>query len=191
MIISPGAVIGRVPDFIEGTVARKPTLYKSIEIGRGVCVGAHAVLYLGCRIGDHCLIGDMAVIREGVVVGDHCLIGQHVSINYDSVLGNNVRVMNGSHITGKCTIGNNVFIGVNVITSNDRHIDPINYKFDDARVQGPVIEDDVVIGSGANILSGVTIGRGALIGAGALITKNVAAGERVLGLPGFRKGSKR
>ncbi|HEU4691567.1 MAG TPA: hypothetical protein VFS23_24560, partial [Vicinamibacterales bacterium] len=39
------------------------------------------------------------------------------------------------------------------------------------------------IGSGATILCGITIGEGAMIGAGAVVTRDVGAGETVIGVP--------
>ena len=53
-----------------------------------------------------------------------------------------------------------------------------------AKIQKTMIEDKVVIGAGALIMPGVTIYKGAFIGAGAVITKDVKAGETVIGNPG-------
>jgi carbonic anhydrase/acetyltransferase-like protein (isoleucine patch superfamily) len=55
-----------------------------------------------------------------------------------------------------------------------------------AVVHGAVVEDDVLIGVGAIVLSGARIGRESLIGAGALVTGGTVVPPRslVLGLPG-------
>jgi serine O-acetyltransferase len=49
------------------------------------------------------------------------------------------------------------------------------------------VEDDVIIGVGAIIIArtneGLTIGRGARVGAGAVVTRDVPAGETVVGVP--------
>lgn len=49
------------------------------------------------------------------------------------------------------------------------------------------VEDDVMIGTGATIITprgqGLRIGRGARIGAGAVVTRDVAAGTTVVGAP--------
>lgn len=47
-------------------------------------------------------------------------------------------------------IGNNVFISVLVSTTNDNNIGAKGY--DESFVKGPIIEDNVLIGAGANIL---------------------------------------
>lgn len=176
----PWAAIGQEP-MASAALARVPERHAPPRIGHRAAIGAHAVIYRGVVVGDDCLIGDGASIREGCVLGDRVLLGRYVTINYDSVIGSRVRIMDGTHITGRCEIGDDSFIGVNVTTSNDRHIDPLDYRFDPARVRGPKIGRGVVVGSGANILAGVTIGDGALIGAHAFVTKDVPPGGRVYG----------
>jgi len=47
----------------------------------------------------------------------------------------------------------------------------------------PTLEDDVVVGSGAQILGAITIGAGARVGANAVVTKDVAEGQTVIGIP--------
>jgi len=47
----------------------------------------------------------------------------------------------------------------------------------------PTIEDDVIIGSGAQILGPVTVGKGATIAANAVVTKDVAPGAVMVGIP--------
>jgi serine O-acetyltransferase len=47
----------------------------------------------------------------------------------------------------------------------------------------PVIEDDVLIGSGAQVLGPIRIGRGAQIGANAVVLKDVPAGATAVGVP--------
>ena len=48
----------------------------------------------------------------------------------------------------------------------------------------PTLEDDVIVGSGAQILGPVTIGKGARVGANAVVTKDVPPGVTVVGIPG-------
>jgi serine O-acetyltransferase len=47
----------------------------------------------------------------------------------------------------------------------------------------PTLHDGVVVGSGAQILGPIEIGAGAKIGANSVVTKEVAAGQTVVGIP--------
>jgi serine O-acetyltransferase len=47
----------------------------------------------------------------------------------------------------------------------------------------PTLCDGVVVGSGAQILGPVVIGKGAKVGANSVVTKDVAAGQTVVGIP--------
>ena len=52
----------------------------------------------------------------------------------------------------------------------------------------PTLEDNVVVGSGAQILGPVTIGKNSLIGANAVVTKNVPEKSIMVGIPASRVG---
>lgn len=47
----------------------------------------------------------------------------------------------------------------------------------------PTLEDDVVIGSGAQILGPITVGRAARVGANSVVTKDVMPGATMVGIP--------
>jgi serine O-acetyltransferase len=48
----------------------------------------------------------------------------------------------------------------------------------------PTLQDEVIVGSGAQILGPVTIGRCARVGANAVVTKDVPEAVTVVGIPG-------
>ena len=52
----------------------------------------------------------------------------------------------------------------------------------------PTLEDNVVIGSGAQILGPITIGKNSLIGSNSVVTKNVAEKSVMAGIPAKRVG---
>lgn len=83
-------------------------------------------------------------------------------------------------------------IGKNCLISYGVHLRTDTHYYQDKscliRKQGNyeediVIEDDVWIGYGAQILPGITIKRGAVIGAGAVVTKDVREYTIVAGVP--------
>jgi len=47
----------------------------------------------------------------------------------------------------------------------------------------PTLEDNVVVGSGAQILGPITIGKNSKIGANAVVTKNVPENAVMIGIP--------
>jgi serine O-acetyltransferase len=85
----------------------------------------------------------------GVVVGETCIIGKRVRIYQGVTLGAKSFPLDKDG---------------NPIKGIPRH---------------PIIEDDVVIYSGATILGRVTIGRGAIIGGNVWLTRSVPAGARL------------
>lgn len=102
------------------------------------------------------------------------------------------------HVTPqeKLTIGNYVSISPDVLFLlgvNHRTDTITTYPFYsmlikrspiDALTKGPIIvEDEVWIGTGAQIHSGVTIGKGAIVAAGAIVTKDVPPYAIVGGCP--------
>lgn len=126
-----------------------------------------------------CKIGDKSRINIGVSIN----IPQNVFI------GSGTYINGGVLVTGqnsKIIIGNNCLISYNVHIRTISH----NYIRRDIliREQGEyekniIIEDDVWIGYGAQIMPGVTVHKGAVIGAGAVVTHDVAEYTVVGGVP--------
>lgn len=167
-----------------GTIANKravKTDWLPGVVGSRTVIGHHCVIGAGVMIGEDCRIGDHVNIREGVVIGDRCVIGSKCDLQFECRIGDDVKIFNETQIAGKMIVGSGTFIGPGVVTANDKKIDPLDYR--DHGLHPPVIGCNVVIGMAAAILPGVHIGDGAVIAACALVTKDVAAGENVLGMP--------
>ena len=109
-------------------------------------------------------------IHPGAKIGKSVFIdhGMGVVIGETSDIGNNV------------TIYHNVTLGgiAPSINTNDQR----NTK------RHPTLKDNVVIGSGAQILGPVTIGKNSLIGANAVVTKDVPEKSIMVGIPAKRIG---
>lgn len=84
-------------------------------------------------------------------------------------------------------IGETSEIGDNVTLYHDVTLGGIAPSIDSGsqvdRKRHPTIEDDVIIGSGAQVLGPITIGAGARVGANSVVLKDVAAAVTVVGIP--------
>jgi serine O-acetyltransferase len=103
-------------------------------------------------------------IHPGAAIGDRFFIdhGTGVVIGETSIIGNGVRIYQG------VTLGAKSF-------PLDAHGNPIK-----GIPRHPIIEDDVVIYSGATILGRVVIGKGSIIGGNVWLMRNVPPGSRVM-----------
>ena len=109
-------------------------------------------------------------IHPGAKIGKNLFIdhGMGVVIGETSKIGDNVTIYHMATLGGIAPS----------INSNDQR----NIK------RHPTIEDDVVIGSGAQVLGPVTVGRCAKIGANAVITKDVPEKAVMVGIPAKNVG---
>lgn len=96
----------------------------------------------------------------------------------------------GSQILAMASVCANVRLGRSVIVNTAASIDHCSIVGDGchvgpgARLAGEVeLEANVFIGTGAVILPRIRIGEGAILGAGAIVTRDVAAGDIVVGNP--------
>ena len=109
-------------------------------------------------------------IHPGAKIGKNLFIdhGMGVVIGETSEIGDNVTIY---HMV---TLGG---IAPSINSDGQRNIK-----------RHPTIEDDVVIGSGAQVLGPVTVGRCAKIGANAVITKDVPEKAVMVGIPAKNDG---
>jgi len=161
-------------------VARGPVndapyrLIDDVEFGDGVVAQAFVNLY-GCRIGAESRIGPFVEIQRGAQIGARCKIQSH------------------TFICEGVRMGDGVFVGHGVVFINDKvpRATAANGSLQteaDWTLLETVVEDGASIGSGAVVLGGVRIGARALVGAGAVVTKDVEAGEIVVGVPAAPRG---
>ncbi len=100
-------------------------------------------------------------IHPGAQIGRKFFIdhGMGVVIGETAVIGDNVTLYHG------------VTLGGTSWSPGKRH---------------PTLEDDVVVGAGAQILGPITVGRGARIGANAVVLKDVPPAATMVGIPARR-----
>jgi sugar O-acyltransferase (sialic acid O-acetyltransferase NeuD family) len=105
-------------------------------------------------------------------VGPTVTLGRGVVVSSGCVVTSDVRVGDGTVLNPRSGVGHDSSLGVCCVLNPG------------ANVSGDVrIGNGVLVGSGATILQGRRIGDGAVIGAGAVVTRDVAAGEVVVGVP--------
>lgn len=139
-----------------------------VKLGKNVRIFGFTNLY-GCQIGDDVKIGTFVEIQKGSRIGNRCKISSH------------------SFICEGVTLEDEVFVGHNVVFTNDRY--PRSTA--DGKLQTEadwaciptLVKRGASIGSGAVLLCGITVGENAMIGAGSVVTKDVPAGATVAGNP--------
>ncbi|HBR21218.1 MAG TPA: transferase [Nitrospiraceae bacterium] len=184
-VIYPNVIVG------EGTLIEPPSI-----IGKPPRGAKHGDLEL--KIGSNGQIRPFTTIYAGSEIGDYFQTGQGVSIREDNLIGNNVsigtnsvlefgnRIGDYSRIHSSCflemvTIGKYVFVGPNVVFTDDPH--PMGCPHYKECKGGAVVEDYVRIGANSTILPGIKIGRNSLIGAASVVTKDVPPDSVVAGNP--------
>ncbi|MFN0093731.1 MAG: acyltransferase [Dehalococcoidia bacterium] len=144
-------------------------------------------------IGEGASIWHQAQVREGASVGAGCIIGKGVYIGADVAVGANCKVQNYSCVYEGTVLEDGVFVGPEVVFTNDRYPRAINpdgtiKTTSDWECDGTTVRFGAAVGSRSVILPGLTIGRWALIAAGSTVTKDVADHEVVAGVPARHMG---
>ena len=128
------------------------------------------------RLGHWLYVGDLYFLAR--LVNHIARFLTAIDIHPGAKIGRNFFIDHGFTVVGETAeIGNDVTIYQNVTLGGTNPSTGIGGK------RHPTIEDDVVIGSGAQVLGPITVGRGAKIGANSVVTKDVAPGATVVGIP--------
>lgn len=142
--------------------------YPSIKVMTNHRVG-HELYHLGVPLIPR-IISEMAHAATGIDIHPGASIGENFFIDHGT----------GVVIGETCIIGSNcqLYQGVTLGALS------FHKEEDGSLTKGlprhPILEDDVVVYSGATILGRITIGRGSMIGGNVWITKDVAPGSKVV-----------
>jgi len=185
IIIYKNVLIGKNPEISPFVILGKPPLSKEdgelrLEIGNNAIVRSFTTIYAGSKIGNNFATGQNVSIRENNIIGNNVIIGSSSTIEFGNIIGD------GTHIHSGCflemtKIGENVFIGPNVVFTDDPH--PMKCPHYKECKGGSILEDLVKIGANCTILPGVRIGRNSLIGAGSVVTKDIPPDSVYVGSP--------
>ena len=101
-----------------------------------------------------------------------------IDIHPGARIGRHFFIDHGFTVIGETAeIGDNVTIYQNVTLGGTNPTTGIGGK------RHPTLEDNVVIGSGAQVLGPITVGAGGRVGANAVVTKDVLPNTTVVGIP--------
>ena len=145
---------------------KKFFVHKTAEVSEKAVIGADTKIW------------NYVQIRENVNIGSNCIIGKNVYIDFGIDIGNNCKIQNNCSIYHKAIIEDVVFIGPDVVVTNDKNPRAINpdgklKSADDWDVGSVIIHYGASIGTGSIILPNVEIGRFALVGAGSIVTESI------------------
>lgn len=144
-------------------------LCESEDVGAGTRVWAFAHVLPGARVGRDCNICDGAFVETGAALGDR------------------VTVKNGTLVFMGVTCEDEVFLGPNVLFTNDLRPRAHVRKGHDDLVP-TVVRRGATLGAGAVVVCGVEIGSYAFAAAGSVVTRDVPAHAFVAGNPAAVKG---
>lgn len=142
---------------------------EALYIGSHATVRSHSILYAGSRYGQHLQTGHHVMIREDNEIGDSVSIGTSSVLEYGNRIGDRCRI-HSSCFLEQVTLENDVFVGPNVVFTDDPH--PTCPRYKECK-GGPYVGAFSRIGANSTILPGVKIGKNCLIGAGSVVTKDV------------------
>lgn len=124
---------------------------------------AHGLWHLGLRLIAR-FVSALSRFLTGIEIHPAAKIGRNFFIDH----GMGVVIGETAEIGDNVTIYHGVTLGGVSFNGGKRH---------------PTLEDDVIIGAGAQVLGPVTISKGARVGANAVVVRAVPEGQTVVGIP--------
>jgi acetyltransferase-like isoleucine patch superfamily enzyme len=138
-------------------------------------------------VGPRTRVWAFAHVMRGAKIGADCNVCDHAFVESGAVVGNRVTIKNAVLIWDKVTIEDEVFLGPNMVFTNDMN-PRVAYKKGPEGFVPTLVKRGASIGANATIVCGVTIGEGAFVGAGSVVTRDVEAYAVVVGNPAKQRG---
>ncbi len=144
-------------------------LCESEDVGPRTRVWAFAHVLKGARIGADCNVCDHAFVEGGAVIGDR------------------VTIKNCVLVYEKVTVEDEVFLGPNMVFTNDMW-PRAAFKKPKEEWLPTTVRTGASIGANATIVCGVTLGEQSFVGAGSVVIEDVPAHALVVGNPARQIG---
>jgi UDP-2-acetamido-3-amino-2,3-dideoxy-glucuronate N-acetyltransferase len=157
-------------------------------VGRDPSVFVHErALCESDAIGPRTRVWAFAHVMKGAVIGADCNVGDHAFVESGARLGDRVTVKNCVLVWDKVIVEDDVFLGPNMVFTNDMN-PRVAFKKSPDKFLPTVVRRGASIGANATIVCGVTIGENGFVGAGTVVIRDVPAHAMVVGNPGRRIG---
>lgn len=165
-------------DDIRACMQRDPAARSRLEVWL-TYPGFHAVLYY--RVSHWLWRHNLRLLARIVSYVGRIITA--IEIHPGATIGRGLFIDHGHGVV----VGETAEIGDNVTLYHDVTLGGIapSVDSDSQRNQKrhPTLEDDVIVGSGAQILGPITVGKGARVGANSVALQDVPAGATVVGIP--------
>jgi UDP-2-acetamido-3-amino-2,3-dideoxy-glucuronate N-acetyltransferase len=139
------------------------------------------------RVGPRTRIWAFAHVLPGAEVGADCNVGDHAFIEGGARLGDRVTVKNAVLVWNRVTVEDEVFLGPNMVFTND--LAPrAGFRKAPEQLVPTLVRRGATIGANATVVCGVTIGSYAFVAAGVVVVDDVADHALVAGNPARRIG---
>lgn len=168
----------RIQEDIDAFMARDPAARRRLDVVLGY-PGFHALL--AHRVAHRLWRADWRVLARFLSQFSRFLTG--IEIHPGAQIGRHFVIDHGAGVV----IGETAIIGDDVTLYQGVTLGGISPSVDShsqrEQKRHPTLEDNVIIGSGAQILGPITLGEGARIGANAVVHQDIPAGVTAVGIP--------
>jgi UDP-3-O-[3-hydroxymyristoyl] glucosamine N-acyltransferase len=184
-----------------------------VTIGEGSVIGDETEIHSNVSIGDHCELASKVTIYSGAVLYSRTKLGHRVIIHSNAVIGADgfgYRTIQGKHVKvpqlGNVELGDDVEIGAGttidrgtfgttrigqgtkidnmVMIGHNCQIGKHNLLVSQVGIAGSVTTGDYVVMAGqVGIADHITIGDRTMLGAKAGVHRDIAADQRMIGVP--------
>jgi len=139
------------------------------------------------RVGAGTRVWAFAHVMPGAVVGRDCNVADHAFVESGAVVGDRVTIKNAVLVWDCVTVEDDVFLGPNVVFTNDFR-PRARVKRGTGELVPTLVCREATLGANVTVVCGVTIGPAAFVAAGSVVTRDVPPHALVAGNPARRVG---